>query len=172
MLVPAASVDTAAAAVAAAAARLAVGDPQSAATQLGPVISAAQRERCERYVAEGLAAGGELVCGGSRPVGLDRGYYFAPTALVVPDNANPAARDEIFGPVITIQGYRDVGDLRLGLSIANRLRTGTVEVNTGSPTAYTPMGGYKQSGVGRERGVAGFREYQELKHIAVGPLGP
>jgi acyl-CoA reductase-like NAD-dependent aldehyde dehydrogenase len=192
MLVPAASVDTAAAAVAAAAARLAVGDPQSAATQLGPVISAAQRERCERYVAEGLAAGGELVCGGSRPVGLDRGYCFAPTALVVPDNANPAARDEIFGPVITIQGYRDIdeavaiandselglsaavhtGDLRLGLSIANRLRTGTVEVNTGSPTAYTPMGGYKQSGVGRERGVAGFREYQELKHIAVGPLGP
>jgi acyl-CoA reductase-like NAD-dependent aldehyde dehydrogenase len=109
--------------------------------------------------------------------------------LVVDDNANPAAQREAFGPVITVQGYRDVdhaieiandsdyglsggvytADLRVGMAIAERIRSGTVQVNRGASNAYTPMGGMKQSGLGRERGVAGLREYQEIKHIVVAP---
>jgi aldehyde dehydrogenase (NAD+) len=190
MLVPKGAVDDVADQVAAMAATFTVGDPRERTTSMGPVISAAQRARCEHYVAAGLAAGGRLVCGGERPAGLDKGYFVAPTALVVNDNSNPAAADEIFGPVITIQGYDDLDhavaiandselglsaaimthDLGLGMSIAKRLRTGGVEINHALAGAYTPMGGYKQSGVGRERGVAGLREYQETKHISVGEL--
>ena len=73
----------------------------------------------------------------------------------------------------TVRGLvlNPTADLRLGLSIAERIRSGTVQVNRGAANAYTPMGGVKQSGIGRERGVAGFREYQEIKHIVLAPAG-
>ncbi len=83
---------------------------------MGPVISAAQRDRCERLVAAAEEHGGKVVCGGGRPDGLDRGYYFEPTVLDIPDNANPAAQEEIFGPVIAVLGYRD---LNHAVAIAN-----------------------------------------------------
>ena len=103
-------------------------------------------------------------------------------------NANPAAQREVFGPVLTVLGYQDIdeavaiandhelglsagvytGDLAQGLAIAERIRSGTVQVNTGWASGYTPMGGYKQSGYGRERGAAGIRAFQELKHVVVG----
>ncbi|KPM52194.1 aldehyde dehydrogenase [Frankia sp. R43] len=187
VLVPRESLDEVAGRLAAVAGALRVGDPHDPATVIGPVISAAQRDRVEQLVAAGVAAGGRLVAGGGRPAHLPVGYYVEPTVVVVDDNRNPLAQQEVFGPVVTVQGYRDVdhavaiandseyglsggvytADLRLGLSIAERIRSGTVQVNRGAANAYTPMGGYKQSGIGRERGVAGFREYQELKHVVV-----
>jgi len=168
---------------------LKVGDPSDDATMIGPVISAGQRDRIESLVAAGIAAGATVVAGGKRPDALDRGYYVEPTVLLINDNANPVAQQEVFGPVITVQGYHDLdeavaiandseyglgggvytADLPAGLSVANRIRSGTVQVNRSAPTAYTPTGGYKQSGIGRERGVAGLREYQEVKHVVVGP---
>jgi acyl-CoA reductase-like NAD-dependent aldehyde dehydrogenase len=170
------------------AAMLAVGDPRDAGTMIGPLVSAAQRERCERYVAAAVDAGATVVCGGARPEGLDRGYYYAPTVLDVPDNSNPAAQDEIFGPVICVIGYRDVdhaveiandtvyglagqvfgGDLAEAVAVAERIRAGAVSVNGGYTGAYASSGGHKQSGVGRERGVDGIRAFQQVKHLSIG----
>jgi acyl-CoA reductase-like NAD-dependent aldehyde dehydrogenase len=172
-------------------ARIRVGPPTDPAALMGPVISAAQRERCERYVALAVENGGRVAFGGGRPAGLDRGYFFEPTVLDLPGNSNPAAREEIFGPVISIIGYRDLDDAvriandsEYGLSgqvygadtaqataVARRLRTGAVNVNTGLFSAYAPSGGYKQSGLGRERGTDGIRAFQEVKHLAIGELG-
>ncbi len=167
---------------------LRVGPPTDPATTLGPVISAVQRERCERVIARAVEAGATLAQGGGRPAEFDRGYYVQPTVLDVPDNANPAAQEEIFGPVLSVIGYRDIDDAvaiandsRYGLSgqvygadpaaataVARRLRTGAVNVNTAVFSAYAPSGGYKHSGLGRERGPDGIRAFQEVKHLAIG----
>ena len=190
MLVPNARKDEVVEAVSAAYGHIAVGSPADPANLMGPVITAAQRERCERYVALAENHGGKITCGGGRLAGLDRGYYFEPTVLDLPDNSNPAAQDEIFGPVIGILGYEDLDDaVRIantspyGLSaqvygrdvatataVARRLRTGAVNVNTSVFSAYAPAGGYKQSGLGRERGPDGIRSFQEVKHVAIGEL--
>jgi acyl-CoA reductase-like NAD-dependent aldehyde dehydrogenase len=190
MLVPVERKDEALEAAAGAYAFLKVGPPTADGTTLGPVISAAARARCERYVALAEEHGGKVVTGGGRPPGLDTGYYFEPTVIDVPDNTNPAAQDEIFGPVLSVIGYRDVdhavqiaNDSSYGLSgqvhgkdvaaataIARRLRTGAVSVNTSLFSAYAPGGGYKQSGLGRERGPDGIREFQEVKHLVIGEL--
>jgi acyl-CoA reductase-like NAD-dependent aldehyde dehydrogenase len=157
---------------------------------MGPVISAGQRARCEQFVALAQEHGGTVRTGGGRPEHLERGYYFEPTVLDIPDNANPAAQQEIFGPVLSVIGYRDLDDaVRIandsiyGLSaqvygadvaaataLARRLRTGAVNVNTAVFSAYASAGGYKQSGLGRERGVDGIRAFQEVKHLAIGEL--
>ena len=167
-----------------------VGAPTDPKVLMGPVISAAQRARCEKYVALAEENGGRVAHGGRRPEALGKGYYFEPTVLDLPGNDNPAAREEIFGPVIAIIGYRDLDDaVRIandsdyGLSgqvygadvatataVARRLRTGAVNVNAGLFSAYAPSGGYKHSGLGRERGEDGIRAFQEVKHIALGPL--
>ncbi|WP_029429823.1 aldehyde dehydrogenase family protein [Blastococcus sp. URHD0036] len=190
MLVPQESKDDVLAAVTGAYGALTVGPPTAPGTVLGPVISAAQRDRCERFVALAEEHGGKVVTGGGRPAHLDRGYYVEPTVLDVPDNANPAAQEEIFGPVLTVIGYRDLDDaVRIandspyGLSgqvygadvaaataVARRLRTGAVNVNTSVFSAYAPSGGYKQSGLGRERGPDGIRAFQEVKHMSIGEL--
>ena len=127
---------------------------------------------------------------GGRPSALERGYFFEPTVLDVPDNSNPAAQEEIFGPVLAVIGYKDVDDaVRIandsiyGLSgqvygadaaaataVARRIRSGAVNVNTSMFSAYAPSGGYKQSGLGRERGIDGIRAFQEVKHICIGEL--
>jgi acyl-CoA reductase-like NAD-dependent aldehyde dehydrogenase len=116
MLVPAGRKDEVLAAVAQVYGNLKVGSPRDPSAMLGPVISAGQRERCEQYVAAAVARGGRVVAGGGRPEGLERGYYFQPTVLDVPGNDNPAAREEIFGPVLSVIGYRDVDD---AVAIAN-----------------------------------------------------
>jgi acyl-CoA reductase-like NAD-dependent aldehyde dehydrogenase len=191
MLVPEESKDDVLAAVSAAYGQLVVGPPTQQGTMLGPVISATQRERCERFVSLAEEGGGKVVTGGHRPAGLDRGYYFEPTVLDVPDNGNPAAQEDIFGPVLTVIGYRDVDDaVRIandsvyGLSaqvygadpaaataVARRIRSGAVNVNAGGLfSAYAPSGGYKQSGLGRERGPDGIRAFQEVKHMLIGEL--
>ncbi|WP_106401492.1 aldehyde dehydrogenase family protein [Actinocorallia populi] len=188
MLVPRERKDEVLEAVAKAYSSLVVGPPTDPATTLGPVISAAQLERVERYTALATDHGAAVVTGGRRTPGLDRGHYFEPTVLDLPDNDNPAAREEIFGPVIGVLGYRDLDDAvriandsHYGLSgqvygsdtatataVARRLRTGAVNVNTGMYSAYAPSGGYKQSGLGRERGPEGIRAFQEVKHILIG----
>ena len=190
MLVPQEQKDQVLEAVAAAYRAIKVGPPTDPAALMGPVISAAQRDRCERFVALAEEHGGKVVCGGGRPPGLDRGYYFEPTVLDLPDNSNPAAQEEIFGPVLGVIGYSDVDDaVRIandsvyGLSgqvygadasaaaaVARRIRSGAVNVNTALFSAYAPGGGYKQSGLGRERGVEGIRAFQEVKHLVVGEL--
>jgi acyl-CoA reductase-like NAD-dependent aldehyde dehydrogenase len=190
MLVPQDRKDEVLESVSAVYASLTVGPPSDPTAMIGPLISAAQRERCERFVALAEEHGGKVVSGGGRPAGFERGYYFEPTVLDLPDNANPAAQEEIFGPVLAVIGYADVDDaVRIandsiyGLSgqvygadvaaataIARRMRTGAVNVNASVFSAYAPSGGYKQSGLGRERGVEGIRAFQEIKHIAIGEL--
>jgi acyl-CoA reductase-like NAD-dependent aldehyde dehydrogenase len=166
---------------------LTVGDAHDPRTMVGPVISEAQLQRIETLVAEGLAAGGRLVTGGSRPGHMARGWYYNPTVVDIADNANPLAQKEVFGPVLTVQGYRDTdeavaiandseyglsggvytGDLEAGLALAERIRSGTVGVNGGMSNAYVAVSGYKQSGLSHEQGLLGIRAFQECKHIAV-----
>ncbi|MGH3250038.1 MAG: aldehyde dehydrogenase family protein [Trebonia sp.] len=191
MLVPAGRKDEVIEAVSRVYAGLKVGSPADPTAVLGPVISAGQRARCERYVAAAQEHGGRVAIGGGRPEGLDRGFYFQPTVLDLPGNDNPAARDEIFGPVLAVIGYRDIddavriandsdyglsgqvygADVSAAVAVARRLRTGAVNINAGFFSPYAPGGGYKQSGLGRERGTDGIRAFQEVKHMAIGALG-
>ena len=190
MLVPRDRKDEVLEAVSAAYSSVTVGAPTDPAAMMGPVISAGQRERCERFVTLAEDHGGKVTTGGSRPAGFEHGYYFEPTVLDLPDNANPAAQEEIFGPVIGVLSYDDLDeavriandsvyglsaqvygkDVSAATAVARRLRTGAVNVNTGMFSAYAPSGGYKQSGLGRERGPDGIRAFQEVKHMAIGEL--
>lgn len=170
-------------------AKLGVGDPQDDRTICGPVISARQRERIEGYLELAVEEGGSFACGGGRPEGRDKGFWIEPTLITGLTNEARAAREEIFGPVLVLlphdgddDAVRIANDSPYGLSgavhgggveraraVARRLRTGTVSVNGGVwYSADVPFGGYKQSGIGREMGVAGFEEYLETKAIAEG----
>jgi len=165
---------------------LKIGDSRDEQTLLGPVISEAQVQRCENYVRLAVEAGATVVTGGKR---VDRpGFYFEPTVLDVADNGNPAARDEIFGPVICVIGYRDIdhaiamaNDTRFGLSgyvhgkdarqalaVARQMRTGTINVNAFLNSANASSGGHKESGLGRERGIEGIRAFQEIQCMNLG----
>jgi aldehyde dehydrogenase (NAD+) len=167
--------------------KLPAADPTDPGTICGPLISARQRDRVEGYLALALEEGGTVVTGGGRPADHDRGYYIEPTLIVGLPNSARVSQEEIFGPVLVViphDGDDDAvalaNDSAYGLSgsvwsadrdralgVAGRMRTGTVGVNGGlwfSPDV--PFGGYKQSGVGRESGVAGFEEYLETKSIA------
>lgn len=187
LVVPRDRYDDAVEAAAAAMAGIPVGDPTDPATVCGPLISARQRLRVQGYLDLAVAEGGSFACGGGRPAGLDRGYFIAPTVVRGLDNSARAAREEIFGPVLVVLAHdgdsdaiRIANDSPYGLSaavwgtdsdraavVAARLRTGTVSVNGGVwYSADAPFGGYKQSGNGREMGVAGFEEYLETKVIA------
>jgi aldehyde dehydrogenase (NAD+) len=164
-----------------------IGDPRDADTICGPVISATQRDRVESYLASAVADGGYFACGGGRLAGRQAGFWIEPTVVAGLDNGARAAREEIFGPVLVVLAHDGdddavavANDSSYGLSgavfgtdtararaVAARIRTGTVGINGGvwfSPDV--PFGGYKQSGVGREMGVAGFEEYLEIKSIA------
>ncbi len=164
-----------------------VGDPKDPATQMGPLISAAQRRRVQAHVDGAVNDGAKLVTGGGRPAGLDVGFYFEPTILtdVEPDSA--IAQEEVFGPVLTVLRYRDDDDAvaiannsRYGLSgavwggdvdravgVARRVRTGQVAVNGVGP-GDAPFGGFKLSGFGRESGgISGLHQYMEVKAIGI-----
>ena len=187
MTVPAARAEEAVDATAAALAKLPAGDPTDPGTVCGPLVNARQRQRVERYIALARQEGGTVVVGGGRPPERPRGFFVEPTLVTGLGNDSPVAREEIFGPVLTVlpfEGDDDAvalaNDSDYGLSgsvwsadrdramaLGRRLRTGTVSVNGGvwySPDV--PFGGYKQSGVGREMGVAGFEEYLETKVVA------
>jgi aldehyde dehydrogenase (NAD+) len=188
MLVPEERKDEVVAQAAKLSGTLKIGDPADPGVLVGPLISGAQRQKCESYVAAATEHGATVASGGRRPPGLDRGYYFEPTVLDVPDNSNPAAQDEIFGPVLSVLGYRDLdhavaiandsiyglsgqvygADLRQATAVAERIRSGAVNVNGGTSGAYASSGGYKQSGLGRERGTEGVRSFQQIKHLSIG----
>ena len=165
------------------------GDPTDPATVCGPLISAAQRDRVEGYLSLARDEGGQFVVGGERPRGgvFDRGFWAAPTVIAGLDNDARTAREEIFGPVLVVlahdgdddavriandspyglSGSVMAGDLERGRAVAARIRTGTISVNGGVWfAADAPFGGYKQSGIGREMGVAGLEEYLETKLVA------
>ncbi len=167
--------------------QLPIGDPSDHNIVMGPLITDAQVAKSERYVAAAVEQGAKVVTGGKRPAHLDRGHFYEPTLLDVPDNSNPAAQDEIFGPVASVIGYDDVddavriandsiyglagmvfGETGAATQVAQRIRSGTIWVNAAAPSGFAPFGGYKQSGVGREMGEHGFREYQEIKHLYIG----
>jgi aldehyde dehydrogenase (NAD+) len=163
------------------------GDPRDPSMMMGPLITEAQRSRVDDYVQGAVADGATVAAGGKRPDHLPDGYFYEPTLLAGVDADARVAQEEIFGPVLVVLPYRDDDDAVaianntiFGLSgavfgadeeratqVARRLRAGTVSVNGGmyyGPDA--PFGGYKQSGIGREMGIAGFEEYLELKTIA------
>ena len=187
LVVPRARYDEAVEAAAATMAGLKPGDPQDSGTICGPVISERQRDRIQGYLDSAIAEGGKFACGGGRPADRDAGFFIEPTVIAGLDNNAKVAREEIFGPVLTVIAHdgdddavRIANDSPYGLSgtvfsadeeraagIAARMRVGTVNVNGGVwYSADMPFGGYKQSGIGREMGLAGFEEYLETKAIA------
>jgi aldehyde dehydrogenase (NAD+) len=189
ILVPRSRHDEAAEILAATLSGLGAGDPSDDRTVCGPLISARQRDRVEGYLRLAAEEGGTFAAGGGRPAGRDRGFWIEPTLVTGLTNQARTAREEIFGPVLVVLPYdgddeavRLANDSPYGLSgsvyggdlgraraVARRLRTGTVSVNGGLwYSSDVPFGGYKQSGVGREMGVAGFEEYLETKAIAEG----
>lgn len=169
---------------------LSVGYQLDPRTRIGPVVNARQRDSIERYVEHGKRDGARLVCGGQRVQvpGFD-GFYVSPTIFADVDNQMTIAREEIFGPVLSVLRYRDeaeaiaiANDSSYGLGggiwsrdlgraerVAKELRTGTVWINDWHVFhEHAPFGGYKESGVGREMGHHGLAEYTELKHVHVG----
>jgi betaine-aldehyde dehydrogenase len=189
VLVPRARHDEIVDALCAAVGALEVGDPFDERTFLGPMITARHRERVEGYIRAGLDEGAGLACGGGRPP-RERGWYVEPTVLVGVDNAMRVAREEIFGPVLSVIPYDSdddavriandtpfglagsvfTGDRERGRDVLRRLRAGTVTLNGFGLDPMIPYGGYKRSGLGREGGLAGIEEYRETK--AVFDLGP
>ncbi len=189
LLVPRERYDDAVEAAAAAMTKVVVGDPGDPATVCGPLISGRQRDRVSGYLRSALDEGGVFACGGGRPAELPTGFYIEPTVVSGLTNDARVAREEIFGPVLTVLAHggdadavRIANDSPYGLSatvygndperagrVAARLRVGTVNVNGGIwYSADMPFGGYKQSGLGREMGLAGFEEYLQTKAVAVG----
>ncbi|UUU19086.1 aldehyde dehydrogenase family protein [Streptomyces sp. DSM 40750] len=163
-----------------------VGDPADERTQVGPVASAAQRDRVRAYIADGVGQGARLVTGGVEPpTGLPAGYYVRPTVFADVTEDMTIAQEEIFGPVIVVMPYADEEDaLRIannslyGLSgavfsaseeravaFARRLDTGMVHINGARLNLLAPFGGYKQSGNGRELGVHGLEEFLQPKAL-------
>jgi len=164
---------------------LILGDPLDPATQMGPLVSAAQRDRVESVIAHGVAEGGRIVAGGARPTGLAHGAYLQPTVFTGLPASSPVVREEIFGPVLTVlphEGDDDAvrlandseyglggsvwtADAERGLQVARRVRTGTFGVNRYQVDPAAPFGGVKASGLGRELGPDGLRSYQSVKAI-------
>ncbi|MFT3660720.1 MAG: aldehyde dehydrogenase [Gordonia sp. (in: high G+C Gram-positive bacteria)] len=160
-----------------------VGDPFDPATELGPLVSAAQRDRVEGYVQQAVDSGARLLTGGGRPAGLDRGYYVQPSVFADVDPGSVIAQEEVFGPVLTVLTAADdeeaiaiANDTPYGLNgsvfsadddralaVARRILTGTVEINGRGAGFSSPMGGFKDSGIGREGGIEGFDTYVEMK---------
>ncbi|WP_405667227.1 aldehyde dehydrogenase family protein [Streptomyces sp. NBC_01166] len=166
--------------------RFRLGDPLENSTTMGPVVSAAQYKSIRELIQSGLDEGAHLATGGvERPDGLDQGYFVRPTVLtgVTPDMR--IAREEVFGPVLAVLSYRDEdealriandsiyglggfvfgGDRTKSRHVVNGLRAGRISYNGAATDSYTPMGGYKQSGIGRSMGRFGLEEYLEVKSV-------
>jgi len=163
-----------------------VGDPLDSNTKLGPVVNEVQWSKIQKLIQKGIDEGATLVTGGvGRPKGLTKGYYVKPTIFANVHNNMTVAREEIFGPVLSILPYRNeqeaveiANDTQYGLAgevsgknveqmrhIASKLRSGTVKINSAPVSISLPFGGYKQSGNGREWGKWAFSEYLETKAI-------
>jgi len=186
LLVPLARMDEAAAIAKATAEKTVPGDPRSAGTVIGPVVSRIQYEKIQALIEKGIQEGAALVAGGpGRPAGLNKGYYVRPTVFANVTSDMTIAREEIFGPVLSIIGYKDeddairiANDTPYGLAgyvsggiesarrVSRRIRAGNVNLNGAFNERAAPFGGYKQSGNGREWGRFGLEEYLEVKAVA------
>jgi acyl-CoA reductase-like NAD-dependent aldehyde dehydrogenase len=186
-IVPAARHDELADAIAAEMRQVKIGYSSDPATQMGPVAMKRQLERIERYVALGIKEGARLVTGGRRPPQLKKGYFFEPTLFANVDNRMTIAREEIFGPVLSLIPARDLdhavelanesdyglnsavltNDVEAVYRVGRRLRAGNVGHNGMKADFNQPFGGFKQSGVGREGGVEGLMPYIETKTMLI-----
>ncbi|MEU4453043.1 aldehyde dehydrogenase [Nocardioides sp. NPDC023903] len=170
-------------------ASLSVGDPHDEETQIGPMVTEAQLRRVEGYIAAGCEQGAKLVTGGGRPAGQPRGWFVEPTLFSDVGPNMSIAREEIFGPVLSVLSYADERDavaiandtsyglsgavfstdVERGLTIARQLRTGAVELNGSAIGLGAPFGGFKESGLGRENGPEGLSAYTEMRSIGLAP---
>ena len=174
------------AALAATAPNLKIGPPTEADTVVGPVISATQRDRIEGYIQSAADEGAALAIDGRRPADMATGFYVGPTLVTECDPSMTVVREEIFGPVVVVVPYD--GDDEVGLAVANdsefglysyvfssdtsrayslaqRIRSGVVGINTAQIHPEAPFGGFKRSGVGRDRGDVGLHAYTEMQSI-------
>ena len=186
VLVPRDQYDDVVAAIADTVAAFVVGDPMDPTTQIGPMVSGVARDRIEGYIQRALAAGADARTGGCRRSGRDRGYFVAPTVFSAVTADMEIARQEIFGPVIGIETYdgSDNGAVELandsdyglagtvwsadparGLSVARRINTGTIGVNSYQMNPSAPFGGHKASGLGYELGTEGLASYLKLTSV-------
>lgn len=167
-----------------------VGDPMDETVQMGPLAMARQLERVEGYIRKGVEEGATLVCGGDRPAHLGKGYYINPALFADVDNSMTIAREEIFGPVLSVIPFEDdadavriANDSDFGLfgvvmthdnekayRVARSIRTGAYAQNAFRLDYFLPFGGFKQSGIGREGGVSGVKAYTEIKTILLDEL--
>lgn len=175
------------------AARFVIGDPRDPATTMGPAVSQNQFETVQRYIQSGLDEGARLVCGGlGRPEGRDKGFFVKPTVFANVAPGMTIAREEIFGPVLAVTpyageeeavriannsifglgGYVFAGDRAKGRAFSNRLRAGRICFNGAATNSLTPMGGYKQSGIGRSMGVFGLRNISRSSRSMASPRKP
>jgi acyl-CoA reductase-like NAD-dependent aldehyde dehydrogenase len=163
-----------------------VGDPADPSVLLGPVIREERRQKIEEYIESGKKEGAVLATGGGRPPDLPRGFFLQPTIFGAVRNDMRIAREEIFGPVLSILPFKDeedairianessyglggaiyTADVAKGLEIAKRVRTGTLNINGAVSLLHSPFGGFKESGIGREGGRWGILEYTEVQAIA------
>jgi aldehyde dehydrogenase (NAD+) len=166
-----------------------IGSPLEGNFKLGPLASQKQYDRIQEYIEVGIAEGAELLVGGlGHPKGLEQGFYVKPTIFIGVNNHMRIAREEIFGPVLSVISYQDemeaisiANDTEYGLMayisgedskrtahIASKLKAGRVLINTLRHDPFAPFGGYKNSGIGRENGSFGLEEYLEAKTLIVG----
>lgn len=176
-------------ALATAASQIVVGDPMDEATSMGPVVSRLQRDKILGFIESGRREGAMVACGGGRPAGLPRGWYVEPTVFGGVDNDMAIAREEIFGPVVSVIPYeceseavRLANDSRYGLHgavfsrdeahalhVALQLDTGTAAINSFDVPVSAPFGGVKDSGFGRENGVEGYDSFLEYHSYKLTP---
>lgn len=187
MLVPAELLAEAEAIAAAVSEAVVVGDPLAEGTTMGPVVSEVQFNKIQGLIEKGVEEGAKLVTGGpGRPEGLEKGYFVRPTVFSEANNEMTIAREEIFGPVLTmipytsedeaiaiandteygLAGYVQGGDLDHARKVASKIRAGNVHLNGASAGIDVPFGGYKKSGNGREWGAHGFTDYLEIKAVS------
>jgi aldehyde dehydrogenase (NAD+) len=187
LLVPAVKMQEAAAIARGVAEKAKPGDPRSADATMGPVVNRLQWDKIQGLIGKGIEEGATLVTGGlGRPDGLNKGYYVRPTVFADVNNDMTIAREEIFGPVLSIIGYQDedeairiandtpyglagyvsAGDAERARQVARLIRAGNVNINGAANERAAPFGGYKQSGNGREWGRFGLEEFLEVKAVA------
>lgn len=186
LLVPESQMQLAAKLAADHAAAYKLGDPRDATTTMGPIATQRHQQQVLKYIRSGIEEGAQLVCGGAEPAqGMSSGWFVQPTVFATTNPQLRIAQEEIFGPVLTVIGYKDVDHaveiangtvhgLNGGVYAANddeavataaRMRCGKVDINGGAFNINAPAGGYKQSGIGRERGPYAIDEYQEIKSM-------
>ncbi|WEX91041.1 aldehyde dehydrogenase family protein [Sinorhizobium garamanticum] len=186
LFIPRNKLDEAVAAMCDEVSKIRIGDPRDPATTMGPMVNRAQFNSVQRYIEIGIEEGATVVCGGpGLPAGVNRGAFVRPTIFTDVTPAMTIAREEIFGPVLAVIAYDDEeeaiaianngpfglagyvfsGDPDKGYTVGNRLRAGRVFYNGAAGDPASPMGGYKQSGNGREMGIFGLEEYLEIKAV-------